>query len=216
MQNNWTKLFILSVLCSPNVLAYERTDFATTWSTKDKGSIVVSLNNQIQSCRLNTRSLLLSKKAETMRIGSNQICIALTGQWSDFYTNERLVLASNIGIDHVVAVSDAWESGASNWSKEKRVKYYNDIDNLVITNEKLNISKSDSSPDQWDYSFKNDNLKCKYLEKYVDVKIKYQLSFAEDDIDYLEDFASKDVCPMYSVFEYGMFGKSVRSGILVR
>jgi hypothetical protein len=210
-------LFILSLLHLPVLAGYDRhRDFPSIWATKDHGKIRTQTIEGIFTCTLNTRSTLLKKTTKTMKIGSGNICKAVTGEWKDYYTGKNITEASDIDIDHIVSVKDAWLSGAKNWSKENRANFYNDTDNLVLAGKKLNISKSDKSPSDWDFNFKSNYKRCNYLRRYVDVKMKYKLSFSEDDIEYFDDYADEDDCKLEKIFDYGTFGKDAWKHIKVR
>lgn len=194
---------------------YERSKFASAWSTKDKGVIATKVNKELHSCSLNTRSQLLSKNALTMRIGSNKVCIPLTGRWLDYYTSEEIADANIIGVDHVVSLKDAWISGAKDWTKEQRNEFYNDTKNLVLTNQMLNIAKSDKSPSKWEVKFKNRKIECKYIEKYNLIKQIYNLSYDSEEIDYMKEQDSQGGC-LIPMIKDGMFGLSVSDSIIVR
>jgi len=217
MINLKTLLTILMVIISFSSSAdfNRHKDFPSTWSTKGKGEINVGLNNTVYSCKLNTRSVLLQKSTKTMEIGSGHICKAITGLWKDAYTGEKYTEAGNVDIDHIVAIKDAWVSGASDWTLEERSRFYNDTENLVIAGKRLNISKGARSPSEWDFNFKSDITKCSYFITYIKIKNKYNLSYSEDDIEYLDDYAN-DSCKLGFLFEYGLFGKDTRKGIEVR
>ena len=53
---------------------------------------------------------------------------------------------SEAQIDHVVALSNAWQMGADLWTDEMRTEYANDPLNLLVTIASLNRQKSDSTP----------------------------------------------------------------------
>ena len=95
----------------------------------------------------------------------------------DPYTGRSLaytsVKASAVQVDHVRALSDAWDSGAAVWSQSQRAAYANDNLNLIATDGRLNASKSDKGPEAWMPSHKPGA--CVYATRYVQVSAKYRL-----------------------------------------
>ena len=109
-----------------------------------------------------------------------------------FYTG--LTCATKPHADHVVSLKDAHASGAKNWSKGKKQQFANDVENLVPACGSVNISKSDLTPSQF-YNRSTDGTGvevdwtydsfCTYVQKYVTVKRKWDLSFENNHIDFL-------------------------------
>lgn len=101
-----------------------------------------------------------------------------------FYTGQ----SCQTSIDHVVSLKDAHDSGAGRWSSEDRIAFANDRFNHVPACRNVNSSKGPSTPREFirksndhqgiDYQIKT---KCAYLGIYYQVKLKYQLSFRNND-----------------------------------
>jgi len=134
----------------------------------------------------NTRAEVLisrSKKIVTYRKSKN--CVVDTGLWNDYYFEEVLVSASEIDIDHIVPLKNAWISGANIWSAEKREKFANDPENLVLTNKKYNRQKGAKTPLEWA------PLKrlyyCKYLNDWIRIKRKYELRINKMILKYQQE-----------------------------
>jgi hypothetical protein len=70
------------------------------------------------------------------------------GTFIDPYT-DILTSARGAHADHVFPVSEAWRQGAWMWSRVDRVKFANDMDNLLLTDSRVNIVKSDKLPSKW-------------------------------------------------------------------
>ena len=97
-----------------------------------------------------------------------------------FYTKKRC----ETNIDHVVSLKDAYNSGAKNWNNSLKNKFANDKSNHVPSCRRVNSSKGSSTPTEFlrkssdgkgmDYKIKPF---CSYLKIYYQVKIKYDLSF---------------------------------------
>lgn len=135
-------------------------------------------SDEDHNCK-DTRAEILIKRSELPVILNKKGCTVISGRWKDFYFNEILLKASDIDIDHVVPVKHAYDIGAKNWDKKKRVAFYNDPENLVITNLKYNRQKGARTPGQWLPLQKN--YACKYLNQWLLVKSKYELPI-EDHI----------------------------------
>jgi hypothetical protein len=112
-------------------------------------------------------------------------CYIATGDVTDWYTGKVCNDCPTRGfdVDHVVALADAWRSGASKWTRAKRIRYANDPLVLVLTNASLNRSKSDQGPDQWapvGCDVKVDpqcgrKFACKYVRRYRQIKLAWGL-----------------------------------------
>ena len=76
-------------------------------------------------------------------------------------------------IDHVVALGDAWQKGAQQWSPGKRLALANDPLNLLAVSGPVNQRKGDGDTATWlppDTSYR-----CAYVARQVAVKVKYGL-----------------------------------------
>lgn len=83
-------------------------------------------------------------------------------------------------IEHVVASSEAHESGMSLRTVEEREAYASDVDNLTLAAPHLNrVQKSSKDPAEW----MPENNRCWYVGKYVEIKMKYNLSMDQAEAD---------------------------------
>ena len=102
-----------------------------------------------------------------------------------FYTNQT---CDFINIDHLVSLKDAHESGAASWSPDKKRSFANDRANHVPSCGRVNSSKGSAGPKDFlrrsnvgkglDYEIVRF---CDYVQKYYAVKVKYGLSFQDND-----------------------------------
>ena len=111
-------------------------------------------------------------------------CRVKSGVLADPYTAERIQYtrgASEVDIDHVVALSDAWQKGAQQWTPGRRVAFANDPLELLAVDEHANRSKGDGDAATWLPA--NKAFRCAYVARQVAVKIKYQMwvTRAEND-----------------------------------
>lgn len=127
--------------------------------------------DQDSDCK-NTRVELLERRSLSIPIFQGK-CRVVHGKWRDFYSGLYINNSSDIEIDHVVPLENAWRTGANKWSREKRLKFANDPDNLVITTVRTNRKKSNLSP--LDFSISNNEIYCSTIRKWLTIKAKYNL-----------------------------------------
>lgn len=95
-----------------------------------------------------------------------------------FYSKEA---ASKVQIDHVVALSDAWQKGAQNLSSTQRVQLANDPLELLAVDGAANQQKSDGDAATW--LPKNKAFRCEYVARQIAVKTKYLLWVTQSEKD---------------------------------
>jgi hypothetical protein len=103
-------------------------------------------------------------------------CKVLTGQLLDPFSGKVITFSSTkstIDIDHVVALSNAWQTGAAYFDKTKRAAIANDPLNLIAVDAKLNRQKGDGDAATWLPPLKN--YRCDYVARQIAVKAKYGL-----------------------------------------
>jgi hypothetical protein len=103
-------------------------------------------------------------------------CRIESGTLADPYTAARITYrrggASEVDIDHVVALADAWQKGAQQWSYARRVAFANDPLNLLAVDASANRQKSDGDAATWLPA--NKRFRCAYVARQVAVKRKYR------------------------------------------
>ena len=105
-------------------------------------------------------------------------CNVVAGEYDEPYTGEHKVYSkkeeiSKIQIDHVVALSDAWQKGAQYLEKAVRYKIATDPLNLLAVDGTANKQKSDGDAATWLPS--NKQFRCQYIARQISVKYKYSL-----------------------------------------
>src|SRR5699024_10622550 len=104
-------------------------------------------------------------------------CVVLRGTLVDPYGGATLAFvrgnttSTAVQIDHVVALSDAWQKGAQGWEAGVRVAFANDPLNLLAVDGPLNASKGDGDTATWLPPRKD--VRCAYVARQVAVKAKY-------------------------------------------
>jgi len=103
-------------------------------------------------------------------------CKIISGSLNDPYsetTIEFILGKSEVDIDHVVALSHAWQVGAFQWTDAKRLEFANDPTNLLAVSARLNRQKGDGDAATWLPPAKS--YRCAYVSRQVVVKVKYGL-----------------------------------------
>lgn len=108
--------------------------------------------------------------------GGTRDCKVLTGQLLDPFSGKVITFSSAksmIDIDHVVALSNAWQTGAAYFEKTKRAAIANDPLNLIAVDAKLNRQKGDADAATW--LPPNKAFRCEYVARQIAVKAKHGL-----------------------------------------
>ena len=111
----------------------------------------------------------------TYKVGTRD-CKVVGGQLLDPFSGKSLTFSStksNIDIDHLVALSNAWQTGAAYFDKAKRTQIANDPLNLLAVDAKLNRQKGDGDAATWLPPAKS--FRCEYVAAQIAVKLKYSL-----------------------------------------
>ena len=106
-------------------------------------------------------------------------CVVESATLSDPYSGRRIDFVRGVGrsnavqIDHVVALSDAWQKGAQQWSRSTRQQFGNDPLNLLAVDGPLNAQKGAGDTATW--LPPNTSFRCQYVARQVAVKHTYAL-----------------------------------------
>jgi hypothetical protein len=149
---------------------YDRDEFGSGWVDVDRNGC-------------DTRNDMLNAELYDKTMANE--CKVLAGTLDDPYTATTIRFdvggPSEVDIDHVVALSDAWQKGATPWPYAKRVAFANDPQNLQPTDTGANRQKGDSDAASW--LPPNKSYRCDYVAQQAAVKTKYELwvTAAEQD-----------------------------------
>lgn len=151
---------------------YDRDEF-NHWITRD-------------GCDTRARILERDAEPEWTELDSDGCVVGarIDGPYSGEQITEDPGPASDVDIDHVVALADAWRSGAQQLSDDEREQLANDPLNLLAVDDGLNQQKSDSNAASW--LPPNKIYRCEYVARQVAVKTEYGLwvtSAERDAID---------------------------------
>ena len=133
----------------------------------------------------NTRKeVLIAESLDTVQIGAR--CAITGGRWFSIYDNVETTDSSTFDIDHMVPLSEAWDSGAWNWNADQRKHFANDLDQpffLIAVTASSNRSKSDRDPAEW--MPPNAGYHCEYVRIWIEIKRAWDLSVDQAEHDYL-------------------------------
>jgi hypothetical protein len=168
---------------------YRRTQFGPAWSDVDHNGC--DTRNDILNRDLTNR---------TWRDGTHN-CIVTSGILHDPYTGTVIHFTRGrrtseaVQIDHVVALSDAWQTGAQQLDESTRKNLANDPLNLLAVDGPANQQKSDSDAASWLPA--NKSFRCDYVARQIAVKKKYRLWVTGAEKDAMKRVLSS--CPTQKV-----------------
>lgn len=123
-----------------------------------------------------TREAILARDLKDVNMND---CKVQTGTLADPYTGKNINFirgqdtSSAVQIDHVVALSNAWATGAYQLSEEMRYEISQDPLNLLAVDGSANQEKSDQDASEW--LPENLAFQCQYVARQISVKYKYEL-----------------------------------------
>ena len=143
--------------------SYRREAFGQRWSDVDRNGC-------------STRDDVLSRDLRDARRRGR--CVVIAGTGTDFYTGKAFRFekahAERVQVDHVVALAEAWRSGASAWSDARRLAFANDPRVLVLTSRSVNAGKGDQDAGTWAPADRR--AACRYAVTVIRVKTAYALA----------------------------------------
>ena len=141
---------------------YAREQFGANWLVKN-------------GC--DTRNIILHR--DLINAVVDESCNVVSGTLNDPYAGKVIEFkrgsstSNAVQIDHVVALSDAWQKGAQQWTLNQRIALANDPLELLAVDGAANLEKSDSDAATWLPS--NKSFRCEYVARQIAVKQKYSL-----------------------------------------
>ena len=142
-----------------------------------------------------TRNEILSRDlTKVLFKAGTRDCKVTSGSLLDPYSGKVITFSSTkstIDIDHVVALSNAWQTGAAYFDKTKRQQIANDPLNLLAVDFTLNRQKGDGDAATWLPPLKS--YRCDYVSRQVAVKAKYGLWVTQPEKDAIVKILEKCV-----------------------
>lgn len=131
----------------------------------------------------NTRESVL--KRDGTNVVTDSSCAATSGRWYSPYDGATWTAASDVDIDHIVPLAEAWRSGASSWAQSRRQTFANDTDNpqLIAVTDNVNQAKGDQDPASWSPPLQS--YRCTYAKMWVRTKDNYDLTVQQSEKDAL-------------------------------
>jgi Protein of unknown function (DUF1524) len=128
----------------------------------------------IQSGNCDTRETVLQRDGTGVSVDG--ACRPTSGSWYSVYDAVWVSNSSEVDIDHIVALAEAWRSGAAAWTISRRQGFANDLEiaQLIAVSQSSNASKGDRDPSEW--TPPNTNTWCIYAREWIWVKHSYSLT----------------------------------------
>lgn len=148
---------------------YTRAQFGPEWADVDRNGC--DTRNDI--LKRDLTNLVFKEKTK--------LCTVLSGTLDDPFSGETINFvrgnstSMDIQIDHSVALSNAWQTGAFKLTADQRKAFANDPLNLLAVKGKLNLQKGDGDAATWLPPLKS--FRCDYVSRQIAVKMKYNLWF---------------------------------------
>jgi len=167
----------------PHGARYDRDAFGTAWADVDGNG-----------CNQRDDVLLRDAVPDSVTVAEQGGCDhdVLAGTWADPYTGRTLTFddlkdphqSQAIQIDHVVPLAEAWRSGASTWSAQRRHRFANDLDVLLAADGPTNAAKGDGDPAAWR---PRKAFQCEYAVRWVAVKSEWRLAADRSEVRALRE-----------------------------
>jgi hypothetical protein len=154
----------LDVRAAASKSGYSRKKYSDGWA-------------KVDTCSM--RDKILARDMTDVRYRSPTDCTVVSGVLRDPYTGKTIYFhrgpgtSTMVQIDHVVAVSNAWQTGAQKLTKSQREQLYNDSLELIAVDGPANEQKGDGDAATW--LPPNSDYDCRYVARQVAVKQKYHL-----------------------------------------
>lgn len=163
---------------------YERERFGPEWADIDGNGC-------------DTRNDVLQRDLVEVKVDATDPCIVESGTLLDPYSGDTIPFTRgtetsyDVHIDHVVALSNAWQTGAQYWKPRKRRAFANDPMNLLAVDGGLNLQKSDGDAATWLPPRKP--YRCEFVARQIAVKARYALWLTQPEHDAMARILSD--CP---------------------
>ncbi|MGJ6963075.1 HNH endonuclease family protein [Streptosporangium sp. G11] len=159
-----SRLATLTVAAETNQSSYDRSLF-NHWITI--------------SGACNTRETVLKRDGTGVVVNSS--CVATSGSWYSPFDGATWTAASDVDIDHMVPLAEAWRSGAYAWTSAQRQSYANDLGGpeLWAVTDNVNQAKGDQDPSTWQPPL--GSFDCTYARAWIQVKYYWKLTLQSSE-----------------------------------
>ncbi|WP_444909995.1 HNH endonuclease family protein [Microbulbifer sp. TRSA005] len=169
--------FLFSFSFSALAISYERSEWLPKWSDTDR------------DCQDTRHELLIRYSLSPVTYTRANGCKVDTGLWLDPYTGNFYSKASDLDVEHIVPLKWAHDHGGAGWSRAKKRRFAEDIDNLWLVDDGRNQSKGHKGPDEWMPPYAP--VGKIYVQRFISIVEKYGLSLSRDESRKLRSIASE-------------------------
>lgn len=169
-----------------HVLGYSRDHFGG-WAQRWWSAGDTDLDDTRHGALCSTRAIVMFTAFPGLTSGTPGACPSPTGLAVDVYTGD-MISPEEVEVDHVVALSTAWDHGAWKWDRGRRVAFANDLDvNLLAVAGPVNQAKSDGTLGEWlpptAETGSPSEAGCAYAARYLAVSVRYELTVSVSDAE---------------------------------
>lgn len=168
----------------PEQQPYSRDYFGQAWADVDRNGC-------------DTRNDILKRDLDNVTFKPRtRDCVVMSGTMVEPYTGKQVTFQKGphsdmVQIDHVVALANAWKSGAAQWDDATRQDFANDPLNLLAVDGPANQDKEAKAADEW--LPPNEQFHCAYVARQVAVKTKWDLWVTQTEKNAIISVATQ--CP---------------------
>jgi len=138
-------------------------------------------------CQDTRQEVLIRQSEIPVTFKGMRQCSVAAGRWTCPYTGKAFTNPSQLDVDHVVGLKEAYDMGGANWDANRKKNFANDLRDpeLLAVSASANRSKGDRGPDKWMPSWPQG--RCPYLKARVRMQLKWGLSIPEQESRFLLD-----------------------------
>lgn len=130
-------------------------------------------------CQNTRHELLIQTSKVPVVFKTDKACLVAVGEWYDPYSDRTFTDSTALDLDHIVPLKFAHGHGGDKWSRDRRQKFANDPDNLLLVKASLNRQKGAKGIDEW--LPPHHAYRCQYIDKFMTVIDKYQLTLISSE-----------------------------------
>jgi hypothetical protein len=187
----WLWILFIGLISLPAIPAHSLTLAPQIAEDKDSGYDRSLFKHWIDADknRCDTRAEVLISEA-LVKPKVDKKCKISGGKWLSAYDKKSVSNASQLDVDHLVPLAEAWRSGAWAWTAEQRQDYANDLTDkraLIAVTLTTNRSKGDKDISEWVPKVDT----CGYVQNWIAIKIRYSLTYDTQEAAALSSYFAK-------------------------
>ena len=187
----WLWVLLIGLIYSPSIPAHSLTIAPQIAEDKDSGYDRSLFKHWIDADKngCNTRAeVLVSEAVSKPKVDKK--CKISGGKWLSAYDKKSITNASQLDVDHLVPLAEAWRSGAWAWTAMQRQEFANDLTDkraLIAVTLSTNRSKGDKDISEWVPKVDT----CGYVQNWIAIKIRYSLTYDTKEAAALSTYFAK-------------------------